>query len=224
MANGSLWNDHQELCDNGKFELQNEHITELPLRITPAPSEPFASTVPTDLLVAQHRHLMQRYAVSSARSNRGTISDRHSETKSSSRSIESLARGKGSIVHLNLNKILPPIPMAMTEAAKLHAPFSSPRSHDRAIIASIATTRSSTSLAENDSPWGKQTATSSPASTIISESFQVSTVAIGHLIARPRSLQRPLSKLRRSVRPESPYATRFDYDIYMEETISQDGK
>ena len=213
LANGSLWNVHRELSDNGKIELQNECVSELPLSTTPAPSGPFVSTIPPSNLEAEHLHTRKLYTVSSAQSKSVASSINCYRTKSSRRSTRSARPSEDSILCINLNKALPPLPTTTEKAANVQSPFSSPMSRSRSVVESIAATQSSTSLGEKDSQRGRETGNSS-ASTPISESFQVSTMAIRHHMNRPRLLRGPLSKFYLPVQLELPYAAKFDDDIY----------
>lgn len=141
MPNNSLWNIHRELVDNGNLELQNEHINELPLSMTPIPEEALTSTSAPNSVVIQYLRIKERHTISTHPINSVTSSRCGLETAEvrmppiRSPKIKSNYSSRS-----HLNKKLPPTPISIPKPAKL------PSSNPRSIPTSVATARSSTSL------------------------------------------------------------------------------
>ena len=129
--------NNRELVDNGKVELQNEHINELPQSMTPIPEEVFISTSAPNSVVIQYLRMRERHTISthpinsvtSSRSGLETAEVRMPPIRSSKIKLNYSSRS-------HLNKKLPPTPISIPEPAKLRS------SNPRSIPTSVATAQS----------------------------------------------------------------------------------
>ena len=213
MANNSLWNIHRELVDNGKVELHNQHLNELPLSTTPTPTT--APTLAASIKPLRTRHLGSR--------GRHAVSERpiHSVPNSRSRiysdarvsPFRSLNSEPITIGRADLQKALPPIPISTPEARSIRASPAGFMSRARSVISSVATVRSSTSFSGLESAWGEHSRRSS-SSTPLSESMQVSPLALRPSVKADRTRLRSRSETTPAATAATTYAMVFDYDIY----------
>ena len=223
MANNSLWNIHRELVDSGRVELQNQHINELPLSVTPSPME-----VPTPITPDQSLRVLRI-----GRSEQHTVSTRLTNASASSRGrldlsthtspFRSLDSEPISVSRANVYKELPPIPDPTHESARFQALPAPSQFRGRSSSTSIATAKSSASSSVLALSWGEQSRQSS-ASTPLSESMQVSPLALRSgredYYTRRRSRSESATNAAATAvttattAATTPYAMIFDYDIY----------